>query len=152
MKTLKLEQKIAAELEGIRRLAVLLPPGKCRAILNRCDRIAILSRKGQAVIDAPVGCLFPRETHAGDIQTNEDIAARYIAKKAIFEAMTRGRKISLEDSREFKVSEMHTQIHCIRRDIERQDLPWVLCDEEVRPDPKRRGYKRYWLIPKEDTL
>lgn len=152
MKTLKLEQKIAAELEGIRRLAALLPPGKCRALLNRCDRISIASKKGQAIIDTPVGCLFPVETHAGDITTNEDVAGRYIAKKAIFEAMTRGRKISLEDSREFKVSEMHTQIHCIRRDIERQDLPWVLCDEEVRPDPKRRGYKRYWLIPKEDTL
>lgn len=152
MKTLKLEKKIAAELEGIRRLAALLPPGKCRALLNKCDRLSIISRKGQALLDTPVGCLFPAETHAGDITTNEDVAGRYIAKKAIFEAMMRGRRVSLEDEDEFRTREMHTQIHCIRKEIEAKQLPWILCDEEVRPDPSRRGYKRYWLIPKEDTL
>ena len=39
-----------------------------------------------------------------DHQTSRQIADRYIAKKAIFEAMLQGRKISLLDSVEFEVS------------------------------------------------
>lgn len=148
---LKIEKRIQEELDGIRKIAELLPPGKRNAVLNKCSAISGYARKAQAMVDAPVGCLFPRETHAGDINTNEDIAARYNAKKAIFEAMTRGRKVSLENEAEFRTREMHTQICVIRKEIEAKNLPWILCDEEVRPDPARRGYKRYWLIPKEDA-
>lgn len=152
MKPLKIESKITEETASIRKIAALLPPGKGRALLNKLDKIDILAKKGQAVIDTPQGWLFPCETHAGVIDTNEDIAARYNAKKAIFDAMTRGRKVSLEDEEYFRTREMHTQICVIRKEIATKGLPWILCDEEVRPDPKRRGYKRYWLIPKEDTL
>lgn len=152
MKTqLKIEKRIREELDGIRKIAELLPQGKRNAVLNKCSNIYGYARKAQAIMDAPVGCLFPRETHAGDINTNEDIAARWNAKKAIFEAMTKGRKLSLENEEEFKTREMHTQICNIRKEIREKNLPWVLCDEEVRPDPKRRGYKRYWLIPKEEA-
>ena len=150
--TLKLDKRIAEELEGIKKLAAFLPQGKANALLNKCEKIGSYARKGQALIEAPQGSLFPREVHAGDITTDADIAARYNARKAIFEAMKKGRRISLENSREFKVSQMHTQIHCIRQEIKDKDLPWVLCDELVRPDPSRRGYKRYWLVPKEDII
>ena len=146
---LKIEKRIAEELDGIRKMATLLPAGKANALLNKCGKIGNYARKAQAMVDAPVGCLFPRETHAGVIDTNEDIAARYNAKKAIFDAMTRGRRVSLENEAEFRTREMHTQICIIRREIREKNLPWILCDEEVRPDPARRGYKRYWLIPKE---
>lgn len=147
--TIKLDKRISEELEGIKKLAQFLPPGKANALLNKCAKIGSYARKGQALIDAPVGCLFPQETHAGTIDTNEDIAARYNAKKAVFEAMCRGRRVSLENEDEFRTREMHTTICYIRKDIKRKNLPWILCDQEIRPDPSRRGYKQWWLIPKE---
>ena len=147
---LKIEKRIQEELEGIRKIAALLPSGKANALLNKCSKIGSYARKAQALVDSPQGCLFPNETHAGDITTNEDIAARYNAKKAVFEAMTRGRRVSLEDEEEFRTREMHTTICYIRKDIEAKNLPWVLCDREIRPDPSRRGYKQWWLIPKEE--
>ena len=150
MQQLKIDKRIAEELDGIKKLAAYLPTGKANALLNKCAKIGAYARKGQALIEAPQGSLFPREVHAGDINTNEDIAARYVARRAIFEAM-KTRKVSLEDSARFRVSQMHTQISCIRREIEDKGLPWILCDEEVRR-PDRRGYKRYWLIPKEDAV
>lgn len=150
MQQMKIDKRIAEELDGIKKLAAFLPAGKANALLNKCAKIGAYARKGQALIEAPQGSLFPREVHAGDINTNEDIAARYVARRAIFEAM-KTRKVSLEDAARFRVSQMHTQISCIRREIEDKGLPWVLCDEEVRR-PDRRGYKRYWLIPKEDAV
>lgn len=150
MSNLKLEKRIAAELDGIKKLAAFLPNGKANALLNKCAKIGAYARKGQALIEAPQGSLFPRETHALEVSTNEDIAARYVARRAIFEAM-KSRKVSLEDAERFRVSQMHTQIHCIRREIQDKQLPWVLCDEAVQR-PGRRGYKRYWLIPKEDAV
>ena len=56
-------------------------------------------------------------------QTHKQIVDRYNARKAIFQAMTEGRRINLYDSVEFKVAEMHTQICCIRQNIERRNLP-----------------------------
>lgn len=150
MNHLKLEKRITAELDGIKKLAAFLPKGKANALLNKCAKIGAYARKGQALIEAPQGSLFPREVHAPEVSTNEDIAARYVARRAIFEAM-KSRKVSLEDAERFRVSQMHTQIHCIRREIQDKRLPWVLCDEAVQR-PGRRGYKRYWLIPKEDAV
>lgn len=150
MQKMKIDKRIAAELDGIKKLAAFLPNGKANALLNKCAKIGAYARKGQALIEAPQGSLFPRETHAPEVSTNEDIAARYVARRAIFEAM-KTRKVSLEDAERFRVSQMHTQIHCIRREIQDKQLPWVLCDEAVQR-PGRRGYKRYWLIPKEDAV
>lgn len=76
-------------------------------------------------------------------QTRRQIVDRYNAKKAIFEAMTRGRRISLMDSMEFRVSEMHTTICNIRQEIERKNLPWELKDRWVCPYGKK--FKEYWL-------
>lgn len=151
MQNLKFEKRIAEELAGLRKLAAYLPDGKARALLNKCDKISGYASKAQAMVDAPTGSLFPRPEAAPKYEpTQEDIAARYNAKKAIFQALMAGRVISLENAAEFKVSQMHTQISCIRRDIEDKRLPWVLCAREKRPDPKRRGYNEYWLVPKED--
>ena len=80
-----------------------------------------------------------------DHQTQRQIADRYIAKKAIFEAMLQGRKISLLDSVEFEVSQMHTQISSIRKDIEDKNLPWVLKDEWMEFGNHGKKCKRYWL-------
>lgn len=81
-------------------------------------------------------------------QTNKQIADRYIAKKAIFDAMMNGRKISFLDSAEFEVSEMHTQMHCIRQDIEDKKLPVELKDEWMEFGKHGKKCKRYWLEAK----
>lgn len=76
----------------------------------------------------------------------KQIADRYNAKKAIFQAMTKGRRISILDSSEFMVAEMHTTICKIRKDIEDKNLPWEMRDQWVEPYGKR--FKEYWLEAK----
>ena len=80
-----------------------------------------------------------------DKSTQKQIADRYIAKKAIFEAMVKGRRISFLDSAEFEVSEMHTQMHCIRQDIADKNLPYVLKDEWMEFGKHGKRCKRYWI-------
>ena len=89
----------------IQKFARDLPPGKGHQIMNRCSKINLLIRKSKAM-------------NTEDNFTSQQIADRYNAKKAIFEAMTQGRKVSFLDSREFEVSEMHTIICKIRKDID----------------------------------
>lgn len=149
MKTqLKIEKRIQEELDGIRKIAELLPAGKRHAVLNKCSAIFGYARKAQAMVDASFRV---KPTRAISTPTRISRPGGTPRRPSFFEAMTRGRKLSLENEEEFKTREMHTQMCIIRREIESKNLPWVLCDEEVRPDPKRRGYKRYWLIPKEDA-
>ena len=76
----------------IQKLARDLPPGKGHQIMNRCSKINLLIRKS-------------KDMNIDDNITSQQIADRYNAKKAIFEAMTQGRKVSFLDSREFEVSE-----------------------------------------------
>lgn len=151
MQKMRFEKRILEEVDGLRKLAAFLPSGKANALLNKCDRITLLSRKAQALVDAPVGSLFPQPMAQRRYEpTNEDIKARYCARKAIFQALMAGRVISLEDSAEFRVSQMHTQMAGIRREIQDKGLPYVLCAREKRPDPSRRGFNEYYLIPKDN--
>lgn len=151
MQQIKIEKRITEELEGLRKLAAFLPQGKANALLNKCAKIGSYAKKAQAMVDAPTGSLFPTPAQVPAYEpTNEDIAARWNAKKEVFKALMGGRVISLEHSQEFKTAEMHTIMCNIRREIRDKNLPWVLCSREKRPDPKRRGYNEYYLIPKED--
>ena len=126
MQQIKIEKRITEELDGIRKLAALLPPGKANALINKCNKISGYARKAQGMADAPVGVLFPRPVHADyDARTQEDMAAQAKCKEAVFQAMKAGRKISIDNSREFKVGEMHNVVCCIRKDIDRKDLPWI---------------------------
>lgn len=116
----------------IKSLSSDLPQGKRNQISNRCDKISLTIKKMKIV-------------NIEDHQTQRQIADRYNAKKAIFEAMLGGRKISLLDSVEFEVSQMHTQISSIRKDIEDKNLPWVLKDEWMEFGNHGKKCKRYWL-------
>ena len=60
-----------------------------------------------------------------------------------------GRRVDLTMAAEFQVSQMHTAIAQIRRDISSKHLDLILCDEWLRPDDGRRPYKQYWLVQKE---
>lgn len=147
MQQIKIEKRISEQVESLRKLAEYLPAGKRNALLNRCAAIASYARKAQAMVDSPVGSLFPATTARYDARTQEDMAAQARAKAAVFAALCAGRKVDLTNAAEFHTSQMHTTITRIRRDIERRNLPYTLCDEWVRPEGTR-PFKRYWIIPK----
>ena len=86
-----------------------------------------------------------KDMNTEDNFTSQQIADRYNAKKAIFEAMTQGRKVSFLDSREFEVSEMHTIICKIRKDIDSKSLPWELKDQWISFGRHGKRCKEYWL-------
>ena len=113
-------------------LARDLQPGKRHQIMNRCSKINLLIRK-------------LKDMNTEDNFTSYQIADRYNAKKAIFEAMTQGRKVSFLDSREFEVSEFHTTICKIRKDIDSKSLPWELKDKWITFGKHNKRCKEYWL-------
>lgn len=116
----------------IQEIAKGLAPGKRHQIQNRCSRISVLTRK-------------TKDMNTEDNFTSQQIADRYNAKKAVFEAMTQGRKVSFLDSREFEVSEMHTIICKIRKDIDSKSLPWELKDQWISFGRHGKRCKEYWL-------
>ena len=121
----------------IKKLARDLPPGKGHQIMNRCSRINVLIRK-------------TTDMDIEDNFTSRQIADRYNAKKAVFEAMCQGRKVSFLDSREFEVSEFHTTICKIRKDIDSKSLPWELKDRWISFGKYGKRCKEYWLEWRED--
>ena len=116
----------------IKKLARDLPPGKGHQIINRCSKINLLIRKS-------------KDMNTDDNFTSQQIADRYNAKKAVFEAMCQGRKVSCLDSREFEVSEFHTTICKIRQDIDSKSLPWDLKDRWITFGKHGKRCKEYWL-------
>ena len=116
----------------IQKLARDLPPGKGHQIMNRCSKINLLIRKS-------------KDMNTDDNFTSQQIADRYNAKKAVFEAMCQGRKVSCLDSREFEVSEFHTTICKIRQDIYFKSLPWNLKDRWITFGKHGKRCKEYWL-------
>ena len=116
----------------IQALAKDLPPGKGHQIANRCSKINLLIKK-------------IKDMNTEDNFTSQQIADRYNAKKAVFEAMCQGRKVSCLDSREFEVSEFHTTICKIRQDIDSKSLPWDLKDRWITFGKQGKRCKEYWL-------
>lgn len=113
-------------------LAKDLPPGKGHQIANRCSKINVIIKK-------------IKDMNTEDNFTSQQIADRYNAKKAVFEAMCQGRKVSCLDSREFEVSEFHTTICKIRQDIDSKSLPWDLKDRWITLGKHGKRCKEYWL-------
>ena len=116
----------------IQALAKDLPPGKRHQIANRCSKINVIIKK-------------IKDMNTEDNFASQQIADRYNAKKAVFEAMCQGRKVSCLDSREFEVSEFHTTICKIRQDIDSKSLPWDLKDRWITFGKHGKRCKEYWL-------
>ena len=116
----------------IQTLAKDLPPGKGHQIANRCSKLNVIIKK-------------IKDMNTDDNFTSQQIADRYNAKKAVFEAMCQGRKVSCLDSREFEVSEFHTTICKIRQDIDSKSLPWDLKDRWITFGKHVKRCKEYWL-------
>ena len=130
----KYDENLVRIMREIQEIAQGLPPGKKHPIFNRCNKaIMIINKKSK------------RTMATEDNFTSQQIADRYNAKKAIFEAMTQGRKVSFLDSREFEVSEFHTTICKIRKDIDSKSLPWELKDQWISFGRHGKRCKEYWL-------
>ena len=119
----------------IKNIAKDLPPGKRHQIINRCNKINMAIKK-------------TGNMESQFQQTHKQIVDRYNAKQAIYEAMTKGRHISLEDSLEFAVSQMHTTICTIRQDLKKKSLPYVMKDRWIDSGKYRKKIKEYWLEAK----
>ena len=130
----KYDENLIRIMREIQQAAQGLPAGKKHPIINRCSKaIMIINKKTNTTMVTE------------DNFTSQQIADRYNAKKAIFEAMTQGRKISFLDSREFEVSEFHTTICQIRKDIDSKSLPWELKDQWISFGRHGKRCKEYWL-------
>ena len=81
----KYDENLYRIMREIQEIAQGLPPGKKHPIFNRCNKaIMIINKKSK------------RTMATEDNFTHQQIADRYNAKMAIFEAMTKGRKISFQ--------------------------------------------------------
>ena len=117
----KYERMIRAELRGIQDLIRNAPSGVRNKVSNRCNRIGLIVKK----IDKAM---------------NEQ--QKYIARQAIFEAMTEGRKLSQMDCQEFEIEDMRTPMsHMKDRFLSagyKLNSQWI-------QTPKGRRIKEYWL-------
>lgn len=126
----------------IRAIAMNLPKGERNRIQNRLDDISRELRKAERRALWGRSATAPQESH-------DQIAARYVANEAIFQAMRDGRHITLKDSREFGVSEMHTQICTIRKKLAKGTHPYIMQSAWVEDNGVR--FKEYWLEEKENN-
>ena len=133
--------QLDADLRALREKAASIPNINRLRVVNYFGKLLVETQKVARLKDEP------QDNQA----LHDQIAARYDANKAIFEALKAGRHISLENSQEFRVSEMHTQIHCIRARIEKENLPYILRDRWINIGALKRRVKEYWLEPKEET-
>lgn len=67
----------------------------------------------------------------------------------VLNAMIAGRHISLVDSEEFELSQMHTAICKIRKRILHNSLPYVMRDRWIYIGDSKVPCKEYWLEEKE---
>lgn len=147
MTPINIERRCKEETDSIRnrvQKSKTMTPGEKNAILNR---LAALDQWSKKVAKQQLTAHYRHACY--DARTNDDISAQMRAKKAVFAALMAGRRVDLTMAAEFHVSQMHTAIAQIRRDISSKHLDLILCDEWLRPDDGRRPYKQYWLVQKE---
>ena len=147
MTPINIERRCKEETDSIRnrvQKSKTMTPGEKNAILNR---LAALDQRSKTVAKQQLTAHYRHADY--DARTNDDIAAQMRYKKAVFAALMAGRRVDLTMAAEFQVSQMHTAIAHIRRDISRKHPELILCDEWLRPDDGRRPYKQYWLVQKE---
>lgn len=134
------ERQLRRLLNEVRLCAAGLPDGKRLAVNNYCDKISSIYRKQAR--KAPLW---------EDGETASQVIKRDCARKAILSAMMAGRHISLKDSAEFQVSQMHTQMHCISKIVEKME-GWQLCSEWIQCGTAGARCKEYWMERVENTL
>lgn len=148
MQKMKIEKRILAEVEGLRKLAAFLPAGKANALNNKCGKILGYAKKAQALVDAPRP---PYHNESFDARDNVDIANTAKKRGALLAALMQGRVMSLENAQEIGTTAFATIMSQVRAEIEQKNLPFHLCDKWVYPGEGRCKYKKYWLENKTET-
>ena len=153
MQQIKIEKRIKEELEGLRKLAAFLPSGKANSLLNKCARISKYASKAQAMVDAPVGSLFPKpHQEKFDARDNEDIAITYSQRKKMWSLLLSGKVISIENADQIKTRAFASRMSEIRAEIRAKKMPYVLCDKWEYPGGGKAKYKKYWIIDKPEGM
>lgn len=145
MNPINIKKRIDERTSALRRAAddPRLPAGIRLLIINNCDKLGMIAKKADKYVQTG------NYRHAAyDARTQEDMAEQARHKKEVWNALLAYHRVSLHSN--FKTSEFHTIICKIRHEIEDKRLPFVLCDEWVRPDKDRRPYKEYWLEDKKE--
>jgi hypothetical protein len=117
----RFERMLRAELQGIHEALRNAPSGTRNRVSNRCSRISLIFKKMNKVM-------------------NEQ--QKYIARHAIYEALTGGRKLSQMDCREFEVEDMRTPVSHMKERF--TEAGYVLNSQWIKT-PKGRRIKEYWL-------
>ena len=115
-----------------------LPAGQRNRIENRLGKIKVLHNKSQKTMNT--------ETIN---QSNEQVAARYNARKAVFAALLQGRHLSQMDCREFQIEDMRTPVSHMKDKFEAEGK--VLNSQWIKT-PKGRSIKEYWLTNRETEV
>lgn len=154
MQTIKIEKRITEELTSLLKLTEYLPAGKANALRNKCAKISQYAKKAQAIMDAPVGDLFPKPVHAKfDARDNEDIGNTYAQRKQMWQELLDGRVLSVvDDADRIGTRNFASRMSEIRSEIRDKNLPYHLCDQWVLPGGGRSKYKRYWLMDKDAAV
>ena len=129
----------AKELEIYRKLNEVcdlaretFPKGQALRIINRCNKVQIAVKRPPRI--------DPEMFDAANTK-------RECARAAIFRAMVNGMHVDLRDAPFFEVSQMHTQMTFIRKDIQDRRLPYVLESKWITIGDNSRPIKEYWLRP-----
>jgi hypothetical protein len=122
----KYERMIRQELRGIQEAVRTAPSGTRNKVSNRCSKVSLIVKKLYKIMDAQ---------------------QKYIARQAIFEAMTGGRKLSQMDCQEFEIEDMRTPMsHMKDRFL---SAGYELNSQWIQT-PKGRRIKEYWLERRAD--
>lgn len=114
----KYERMLRQELQAIRLAVRTAPSGTRNRVSNRCSKLTLIFKK----------------------MMNEQ--QKYIARRAIYEALTNGRKLSQMDCREFEVEDMRTPVSHMKERF--TEAGYVLNSQWIKT-PKGRRIKEYWL-------
>ena len=119
--TTRLDTMLRAELNGIKEQIRTAPSGTRNKIDNRCRKITLIFKKMEKIMNAQ---------------------QKFIARQAIFEAMTGGRKLSQMDCREFEIEDMRTPMSHMKERF--NEAGYDLHSQWIKT-PKGRRVKEYWL-------
>ena len=79
------------------------------------------------------------------MDTKKQREKRNSAIRKIIGALVSGRSLSMYDSREFEVAEMHTCFCYIRKAVESGKIPGYVMKDEWRTNEDSIRYKVYWF-------
>ena len=117
----RFDRMLRAELRGIQEELRSAPSGTRNKVSNRCRKVTLIFKRISKVM-------------------NEQ--QKYIARHAIYEALTGGRKLSQMDCREFEVEDIRTPVSHMKERF--TEAGYVLNSQWIKT-PKGRRIKEYWL-------